>query len=251
MDPFYLFVHGKHGQSADDYFYAALTHALLPVLEYLKHLCYRPTIRSDLKAQCVTNFTRVDPLPKTRFANVQCTLTRVLFASISPLYEILVPLAKLTEYNVYRAVASIDVPNNPNHEFWSRFGLQKEDGKYDNGTEATTVTVEILGSTKAEAEAHVMLKLIGFVDEIRRRLRAGSHSLLIMGTLKLQLHLHFTPTSQADAMGWELFQYYRENTPQLLHYPTRQQSWDRVLKLLDKYLEADPSLTPLIAYYKV
>src|SRR5208282_2467702 len=65
---------------------------------------------------------------------------------------------------LWQASIEIDVPRDPNHEFWLRKGLKSEDGKYQD---AISTTIVAFGSSEDEAKGTALLKLITFLDMCR------------------------------------------------------------------------------------
>ena len=229
LDGLYEFTNRR---SFDDYLVAFLEHALLPILEYTTHGSDRPNNLCNLVIPTKKRFKYVKFKTCDHDLSIQSDLEPILTSLLG---------AKPFPCNLWQASIEIDVPWDPNHEFWSRKGLKSGDGKYQD---AISTTIVAFGSSEDEAKGIVLLKLTTFLDMCREQIWPTSSSLNQSEYPRVDFEI-----DAALWMGMDLLRIYKDFKFRISKKSPQTDAWDEIVTILHNYSKQHPHLEPLIMFY--
>jgi hypothetical protein len=151
--------------------------------------------------------------------------------------------AKPFACNLQQASIEIDVPRDPNHEFWLRKGLNYGDGKYQD---AISTRIIAFGTSEDEAKGIAMQKLTTFLDMCREQIWPSSSCLNQSEYSCVNFGI-----DSALQMGMDMLHVYKEFKCRISNKSKQIGAWEEITTILRNYSKRYPRLEPLITYYMV
>jgi hypothetical protein len=165
--------------------------------------------------------------------------------------------ANTNSHKIYQTTLKFAVPKSPSHKFWSQNGLRKDDGKFEDSIE---VEISGFGGSEGDAKGHALMKLISFVELVRKLIRLSSvmpeegfqmtireevHSVMIVASVPFRTRIE--DRNGALEMGSSLLRVYQR----LKNFFPHDKYWEQVAGFISDCLEKYRYLEPLILYYLV